>query len=71
MNQVKAVIQKLKDTNWLYREVTDASVDEAAKEVVEVTNYTTSTILEKASENEIAGFQSFTIRNLDNKLPGE
>jgi len=28
-------------------------------------------MLEKASENEIAGFQSFTIRNLDNKLPGE
>ena len=28
-------------------------------------------MLEKASENKIAGFQSFTIRNLDNKLPGE
>ena len=28
-------------------------------------------MLEKASENEIAGFQSFTIRNLDNKLPSE
>ena len=71
VNQVKAAIQKLKDTNWLYREVTDESVDEAAKQVVEVTNNTTSTMLEKASENEIAGFQSFTIRNLDNKLPGE
>ena len=39
--------------------------------MVEVTNNTTSTILEKASENEIAGFQSFTIRNLDNKLPAD
>jgi len=68
VNQVKAAIQKLKDTNWLYREVTDESVNEAAKQVVEVTNNTTSTMLEKASENEIAGFQ---IRNLDNKLPGE
>ena len=28
-------------------------------------------MLEKASENEIAGFQSFTIRNLDNKWPAE
>jgi len=28
-------------------------------------------VLEKASENEIAGFQSFTVRNLDNKLPAE
>ena len=71
VNQVKAAIQKLKDTNWLYREVTDESVDAAAKQVVEVTNNTTSTMLEKASENEIAGFQSFTIRNLDNKLPAE
>ena len=28
-------------------------------------------MLEKASENEIAGFQSCMVRNLDNKLPGE
>ena len=41
MNQVKEAIQKLKGTNWLYREVTDESVDEAAKQVVEVTNNTT------------------------------
>jgi len=68
VNQVKAAIQKLKDIG-LYSEVTDESVDEAAKQV-EVTNNTTSTMLEKASENEIAGFQSFTIRNL-NKLPAE
>ena len=71
VNQVKAAIQKLKDINRLYSEVTDKSVDEAAKQVVEVTNNTTSTMLEKASENEIAGFQSFTIRNLDNKLPAD
>ena len=50
MNQVKAVIQKLKDINWLYSQVTDKSVNEAAKQVVEVTNNTTSTMLEKASE---------------------
>ena len=66
MNQVKAAIQKLNDIDWLYSEVTDKSVSEAAKQVVEVTN-TTSAMLEKASENEIAGFQSFTIRNLDSK----
>jgi len=52
-------------------EVTDEPVNEAAKQVVEVTNNTTTTMLEKASENEIAGFQSFTIRNLDNKLPAD
>ena len=67
VNCVKAAIQKLKESNWLYKEVDDDSVDEAAK-VIEVTNSTTSTMLEKASEDDIAGFQAFTIRNLDNKL---
>ena len=57
--------------NWLYSEVTDESVNEAAKQVVEVTNNTTSTMLKKASENKNAGFQSFTIRSLDSKLPAE
>ena len=71
VNHVKAAIQKLKDTNWLYSKVTNESVDEAAKQVIEVSNNTTSTMLEKASESEIAGFQSFTIRNLENKLPSE
>ena len=45
----------------------DDSVDEAAK-VIEVTNGTTSTMLEKTTDDDIAGFQAFTIRNLDNKL---
>ena len=71
MNQVKAVIQKLKDINWLYSQVTDKSVNEAAKQVVEVTNNTTSTMLEKASENKNADFQLFTISSLDSKLPAE
>ena len=68
VNRVKAAIQKLKESNWLYKEVDDDSVDEAAKKVIEVTNSTTSTMLEKASKDDIAGFQAFTIRNLDNKL---
>ena len=46
----------------------DDSVDEAAKRVIEVTNGTSSTMLEKATDDDIAGFQAFTIRNLDNKL---
>ena len=44
----------------------DDSVDEA--KVIEVTNSTTSSILEKATKEDIAGFQVFTIMNLDNKL---
>ena len=68
INRVKAAIQKLKESNWLYKEVDDDSVDEAAKKVIEVTNGTSSTMLEKATDDDIAGFQAFTIRNLDNKL---
>ena len=68
VNRVKAAIQKLKESNWLYKEVDDDSVDEAAKKVIEVTNGTSSTMLEKATDDDIAGFQAFTIRNLDNKL---
>ena len=67
VNRVKAAIQKLKESNWLYKEVDDDSVDESAKKVIEVTNGTSSTMLEKATDD-IAGFQAFTIRNLDNKL---
>ncbi len=44
------------------------TVDEAAKRVIEVANNATSSMLEKATAEDIAGFQAFTIRNLDNKL---
>ena len=56
--------KKLRESNWLYREVHDES-DEAAKQVIEVPKNTSSTMLEKASDDDIAGFQAFSIRNLD------
>ena len=46
-------------------------MDDAAKDIIEVVNNTTSQMLEKATESEIAGFQAYTIRNLDNKLSTE
>jgi len=49
VNQFKAAIQKLN------RELVYKSVDEAAKQVVEVTNNTTSTMLEKASKTRLLG----------------
>ena len=57
--------------NWLYKNVDDESVDEAAKQVVEVISNTSSTMLEKATKEDIVGFQAYTIRNLDNKLSTE
>ncbi len=68
VNRVKAAIRKLRESNCLYRDVSDESVDEAAKRVIEVANNATSSMLEKATAEDIAGFQAFTIRNLDNKL---
>ena len=68
---VKAATKTLKEINWLYKDVDVESVDEAAKWVIEVTNSVSSTMLQKASADDIAGFQAYTIRSLDNKLSKE
>ena len=44
------------------------SVDEATKHIIEVSNTATSSMLEKAIEDDVAAFQAYTIRILDNKL---
>ena len=56
VNRVKAAIQKLKERNWLYKKVDDDDIGDAAKKVIEVTNDTASTMLEKATNDDIAGF---------------
>ena len=68
VDHVKAAVQKLREINWLYSEVKDDSVDEVSKKVIEIANNASSTMLDKADEHDISGFQAFTIRNLDNKL---
>ena len=62
IKDVKAAVDKLRAINFLYNTV-DESVDDAAKEVIEVSNNTTSKMLEKANESDIAGFQAYTIRH--------
>ena len=71
VKDVKAAVEKLKEINFLYSTVDHQSVDDAAKNIIEVVNNTTSHMLEKATESDIAGFQAYTIRNLDNKLSTE
>ena len=68
VNHVKAAINILKSSNWLYKDVKNESVDEATKRIIEVSNTATTRMLEKASKEDVAGFQAYTIRNLDNKL---
>ena len=44
------------------------SVDKATGHIIEVSNGSITSMLEKASKDDLAEFQAFTIRNLDNKL---
>ena len=66
---VKTAAQKLKETNSLYKDLGDSY--KAAKWVIEVANNTSSTMLEKATTDDIASFQAFMIRSLDNNLSSE
>ncbi|KAL5502532.1 hypothetical protein EMCRGX_G009328 [Ephydatia muelleri] len=60
VNAVKLAIQKLKEINWLYK-----NVDDAAKNIVEVVDKASSIMLEKASTDDVAALQAYTIRSLD------
>ena len=64
VNKVKAAIAKLRCINWLYKDMGQGSVDTATQHIIEVSNG----VLEKATKDDLAEFQAFTIRNLDNKL---
>ena len=68
INAIKAAIQKLKEVNWLYKAVDEYSFDEVEKKVIEVVDSTTSSMLVKATREDISGFQYYTIRTLNEKL---
>ena len=68
VNCVKKAISTLKLCNWLYRDVKNESIDETTKHIIEVSNTATTRMLEKATKDDVASFQAYTIRNLDNKL---
>ena len=65
VDNVKTAVQKLREINWLYSEVKDDYVDDDSKKVIEIADNASSTMLDKANEHDISGFQAFTIRNLD------
>ena len=69
IDRVKAAVDKLRDINWLYSDVDEASVDEAGKKAIEVVSVADSPILEKASEEDIAGLQAYTICKMDQYMP--
>ena len=69
VKRIKAVIQKLRETNWLYQNVNDLSIDDVGRKVVEVVDNTSSCMLEKVTADDVATFQTYTILSLDQKVP--
>ena len=69
IDNVRRAVQKLRDTNWLYRNVDDSRIDEATSKTLEVVSGTTSTVLERASEDDVHGLQAYTIRKMDQYMP--
>ena len=67
VNHIKAAVCKLREINWLYKHIHEDCVDEAVCEVVEVVKNTTSTMLEKATKEDIADMHCYTIRSLNSK----
>ena len=65
VNQLKAALKKLRNINWLYADIDESSLDDASKCIIESVSDTTSTMLQKISTDEIASYQSYTIRRLD------
>ena len=57
VEDLKAAIEVLKKDNWLYKDLDDSSVDEAAKKVLEVANNTSSKMLDKATKQDIDSFK--------------
>ena len=69
IDNVRHAVEKLKDTNWLYKNVDEGSVDECAKKAVEVVDSACNPILEKASDDDVHGLQAYTIRKMDQYMP--
>ena len=67
VNHIKEAVRKLREINWLYMDIKEDCVDEAVNEVVEVVSNSSCTMLEKATKEDVAGLQCYTIRNLNSK----
>ena len=71
VNNIKEALTKLQEDNWLYTEVDVSSINKTLKQVIDVVLKTLSTMIKKVTDSVVAGFQFYTIRNLDNKLSTE
>ena len=62
VNALRASLRKLKEINWLYKQVPSDCIDDVARQVVETVDSTTSTMIVKASKEDVASYNSYTIR---------
>ena len=68
----KAALTKLKEINWLCRDVQPDKVEKSTDDlVIEVANSATSKTIEKvANKSEyLVGLQTFTVRSMDKHVP--
>ena len=56
VNDLTAAVQKVQQINWLYKDIDEQSLDQVTKQVKEVTSNTTSTMLVKATKEDVAKF---------------
>jgi len=64
VNGVKETVRCLKQINWLYKSIDEDSVNYAAKTAFEAIGHTSSTLLEKASEQDVLALDHYTIRQM-------
>ena len=69
VNDIKKAVNKLKETNWLYKNINENSVDDAAKKAIEIVSSTSSTLIKKATKADIAELEAYTIHRMDESLP--
>ena len=70
VNSITLALKKLKDINVFYRifsRISESSLDDRMREVIETVDSTASTMLVKASKEDVATFQKYTIRTLNEK----
>ena len=68
VKNIRAAIKKLKEINWLYKDIENTSVDRVTKEITEVISKISSRMLVRATDRDLSTFQMYTIRILDNRL---
>ena len=67
VNALRASLRKLKEINWLYKQVPSDCTDDVARQVVETADSTTSTMIVKANKEDVASYNSYTM----NEVPAQ